>query len=255
MTIQSMYNFRFSVLAIVTEARLKKRSSSVPFPRSSFADLDGEDDPAHKAIFHLQHLPDQALKKRQNGGARPITECYEIQDRFQESYCQHWISPKSVIVHCIPHYDDTVHQYDWYVNCQTDEICVDGIGSEKAYCVSHQNFVRIQRDQSTQTTTPSEIEASFTPAAGTQYAVEALLTGPSSSISIFAANLDLEAQRLTMVNGAQVWRALDGGRSQCSNCASVNILNVPVGTQRIYMNVALQAPITSGLLYLSHIAS
>lgn len=87
-------------------------------------------------------------------------------------------------------------------------------------------------------------------AVGRQYSVEAQLTSLDSRQTVTAASLEITAQKTEMAHGAPLWAGVNGGMQQCGNCASVEILNTPVESQRISVHVGLREGLVAGLLYL-----
>ena len=71
------------------------------------------------------------------------------------------------------------------------------------------------------------------------YSVEAVMTGTSTQRSIFAASLQMQAQKSTLVHGAPLWTMLDEGLNRCGTCAGVGLSIVPNGTQRLLLDTAL----------------
>ena len=67
------------------------------------------------------------------------------------------------------------------------------------------------------------------------------MTGKYPDKPVFAARMTIQAQRPSLVHGRPLWRALEGGTNQCNNCAGIGIDAVPDGTQRIDVDVVLQA--------------
>ena len=115
-----------------------------------------------------------------------------------------------------------------------------------------ENFVKIAQDQLGQT---DGSQAAFAFPQDTKQAVEAILTGPDSNTSIFAANLGIEAQRIEELKGVRAWQVMENGTQSCQNCASASIPMVPPETQRISVKVAMQAASTKGLLFLAGIST
>ena len=83
------------------------------------------------------------------------------------------------------------------------------------------------------------------------YSVEAVMTGTDSHQTLYASSIDIQAQKYNLVHDIPLWQTLEGGASQCSDCASVGIDRLPYGTQRISVNTTFPAGTTGGTLYLT----
>ena len=123
-----------------------------------------------------------------------------------------------------------------------------------AYCVSTNNFVKIVQDQLTDSNAATRV-ANFK-AAGSQsgYAVQAVVTGLDNASCVFVQSLVIQAQSYSTMWDTQIWRTLNNGVNQCTECASIGIGPVPVGTQRIKVNIVLKDA-TEVLLYLASVVS
>ena len=84
-----------------------------------------------------------------------------------------------------------------------------------------------------------------------EYAVEAVMTGTKTQESIFAKNLEIQAQKASFVHGGLLWMTVDDGLGRCSGCAGVGIGMVPNGTQRLLLNTGLAAGVTAGNIWLT----
>ncbi|KAL8685763.1 MAG: hypothetical protein Q9224_005684, partial [Gallowayella concinna] len=116
------------------------------------------------------------------------------------------------------------------------------------------NFVRIVTDRVSHKTIPGTIGTTVKVPYGRKMAMEAVLTGQNSSESMFATSLRMSAQTSDTVNNVQNWHSQQGGLAVCTNCARILIAPVPANTQRIVINVVLDAAAVGGLLFLSQIA-
>ena len=119
--------------------------------------------------------------------------------------------------------------------------------------MSIQNPVRIVLDQVDPNDKVSECQTPFDSPPSTKYSVGAVLAGPSSNTSMFAAGLGIEAQKIEEVKGICAWQALENGTGLCDDCASAGISVVPAETQRISVIVVLRAGAMKGLLYLTQL--
>ncbi|KAL9627028.1 MAG: hypothetical protein Q9204_006860 [Flavoplaca sp. TL-2023a] len=148
-----------------------------------------------------------------------------------------------------------------------DQICVRGIPKPNlplpdgqlvpptltAYCVATEHFIRIGVNRASHKTSPGTIATPYKAQEGKMMAMEAVLTGLKPTKSIFASSLRMSAQTSDTSNNVQTWRSQAGGTAVCTNCARILIAPVPVRTQRIVMNVVLDAAAAGGLLFLSQI--
>lgn len=66
-------------------------------------------------------------------------------------------------------------------------------------------------------------------------------------------DLDITAQIADMMGNTQMWRTLNAGDSQCTNCASVGLLSIPGETQRIKTHVEVKPGTVNGLLFLASV--
>ncbi len=217
----------------------------------SITDHTGKDASDRITILHHQHTSSVSTKQKRET-SRPLNVCY-FNQQFHRSDCRRHVNPQAYSVGC------TIGgSHPGYVgSCASNEICVDGLQGagalHTAFCVSTENFVRIAKDWLTHETTPAAIHVGFHPQAGSQYTVEAVMTSFDSHTTVVAASLEIEAQTSETRSNVPSWRTLNGGTNQCNMCASVQIANVPTGTQRIYVHVDLQAATVGGLLYLTQI--
>ena len=145
-------------------------------------------------------------------------------------------------------------------NCADEEIC---IGSEtedstvplQAYCVSTTHFLPIGRN----TTSGSHqnpdssgvVTAGFNPALhhdrnGSGLAVQAVVTAPDKSTSLFATSVVMQAQKFD-----GVWRTEPDGQAYCKECSSVRLAQFPAAARRVKVDVVLPESTPAGLLWLA----
>ncbi|KAL9118088.1 MAG: hypothetical protein Q9187_005369, partial [Circinaria calcarea] len=176
-----------------------------------------------------------------------MNTCPQGHDWLGESHCIRSTStvnpsPRGVGIVCSFVGHTGPRFYIYQTTCLPHEICVQKnyrgryTQSEHiAYCVSTKNFVRIAQDHRTHETTPANVQQGVGPvlASGTTpYSVEAVMTTLDSRAVVTVARLEITAQKRAIVHEAPLWVSVDGGKQQCSDCASVEIPTVPVGTQR-----------------------
>ena len=85
--------------------------------------------------------------------------------------------------------------------------------------------------------------------AGSQYSVEAIVTTLDAQQSLSTSNLEIQAQKSTLVHDAPLWQTLADGMNRCNSCGSVGLSVVPNGTQRFLLDVSLAAGITAGKIW------
>ena len=70
-------------------------------------------------------------------------------------------------------------------------------------------------------------------------AVEVVLGSDDLNASLFADTLQIEAQSVNELFGAESYHTLPGGIKTCSNCSSVLIQPIPEGTRDIKVSAML----------------
>ena len=124
----------------------------------------------------------------------------------------------------------------------------EGYYVSTAWCVPKDNFISVAKLLANGKSTGASVQSGFRPAVGKQYSVEAVLAYSDSHTPLKAQSLEIQAQTADMVG-------LNAGDHQCSNCASVGILSVPDGTQRIKTHVEVKPGTVDGLLYLASVGA
>ena len=228
----------------------------------SVTDSKGQD---HSQLFQIFHSPPgthpSRLQKRTN--SRPLDAC-PAGERFRTSYCREDVSPQAYTIVC----DDGL-DHSWYFRrCTPSEICIQGIPKQnpslpdgqlvpptlKAYCVTAEHFVKIAVNAQSHAVGPNTIGHKYNAPDGKAMAVEAVLTGPDMTQSMFAARLEMRAQTSDSLSNVQAWRSQVGGVTACTDCARVLIAPVPQKTQRIVIKVILDGAALGGRLFLSSVA-
>lgn len=145
--------------------------------------------------------------------------------------------------------------------CKSTEFCINGRSTRTvhsrgyvestAWCVEVENAIEFAGILvGGKKGRLGSVQVDFNAAAGTLRSIEAVLTTPDRRSSIKARSMDIQAQRTDVIGNVQSWRTLKAGDQRCSNCASVGIVNVPIGTQRIKAHVELMPQTSNGLLNL-----
>lgn len=81
----------------------------------------------------------------------------------------------------------------------------------------------------------------------------AVLATQDGHTPLKAQSLEIQAQTADTIGRSKVWRTLNAGDSQCSDCASVGILKIPDKTQRIKTHLELEPGTVNGLLFLASV--
>ena len=152
-------------------------------------------------------------------------------------------------------------------DCDQDEICVErqhmhahnlGNIASLAYCVSHLSFVKIAQVAVSHKTAPTGgVTQAIQSEPSLQYFISATLTSLDSLSVINASTLEIHplAVNEDAFFNTPVWYQLPGGdASYCEDCSAVSIALVPPKTQRVHVDVSLQATTETALLYLTSFA-
>ena len=207
-------------------------------------------------LHHHETTPSTDLRKR--AASTPINEC-PTRYSFLYSRCSRNHSPQAWSLICRAQAGALSGNTLTWGTCEPTELCVDGKPSadtdergfveSTAWCVDQQNFIKISNLLANGEEAET-VQMGFNAVAGTQYSVEAILTTLDSENLIKAQSMEIQAQRVDVIGNVQSWRTLNAGNQQCSNCASVGILDLPIGTQRIITHIELMPETVNGLLYL-----
>ncbi|KAL9575979.1 MAG: hypothetical protein Q9212_007502, partial [Teloschistes hypoglaucus] len=199
------------------------------------------------AIFYHQDTAGSRLSKRDV--SRPIRACPRDRD-FVLSWCNRLQSVRQWSVMCRSQDRDPRARSVYRGECGQHEICMDGRSvashgshgplsnhASTAYCVSQQNFVSIATLLDNGKATGASVQSAFHPAEKQQYSVGAVLARQGSETPLEVQSLEIQAQTSDLIGNVETWRTLNAGDSQCSNCASLGLLEVPEGTRRIKTHV------------------
>ena len=84
------------------------------------------------------------------------------------------------------------------------------------------------------------VEAVLTSASVSPPSISANLANTSSIKSVFAQNLTITAETYSMRSNTHAWEPMINGTNQCADCASIGILPVPEGAQRVRVDVVVE---------------
>lgn len=224
----------------------------------SISDTNGNDISDRFSVHHDQRLAPSLLEHIAKRASRPLRSCPNPGlPHFQGSFCLRTVSAAAYAISCTN--DRTGLWGRASGECEESEICIDGSHPEPhiAYCVSKNDFVEmaIERTKTKKGGSAVEVASGVSPGmpqAG--YALEAVMTGLDHKTSVFTQSLNMQAQTLDVDKNTRVWRTLDRGTSQCTDCSSLSIEPLPIGTQRVKVDVVLKAATAVGLLYLASVA-
>lgn len=220
----------------------------------------GDDVSNSVSVFYHQPAPVSKLSKRTE--SRPIRDCPDGH-YFLYSRCSRFHSIAQWSLVCRARQGFAAGSGLQWGECRTGEICVEGRSAvhqedegyyaSTAWCVGKENFIQISKSLANGRSAGGSIQTGFHPGVGKQYSIEAVLASSDSLTPLIAQSLEIQAQTADIVGGVQAWRTLNGGDNQCSNCASVGISNVPVGTQRVRTHLEVKQGTVDGLLYLASV--
>ena len=140
------------------------------------------------------------------------------------------------------------HNKIYELNCNENEICVDGYRSvddqegSVAYCVSTDNFREIAAERVTDLDADIEGVTDVEGHSGKkQKGLEVVLTKPDHRSTMYAKRMRIQAQTAVDMYGTKVWRTMKEGRMDCKGCAKLELRPVPPRTQRVHVDVMLSA--------------
>ena len=225
----------------------------------SVKDHTGRDISDRTAIFHNQSPSLQTLdNKRSLSRAANICPPNQRYSAFWYSQCNRSVSPQAYSVVCLPPENEGgLHAFEFRIfdgHCAPSEFCVDSHldgQTSTAFCISGHDFFLYAQKKTTEANTVGSASLGIPATDQPSYAVEALLTASNLQKSIFAASLNIQAQRIINVHGTPLWQPLGGGTNQCSNCASIGLDAVPDGTQRFSVNAVLPAGVSASEIWLT----
>ena len=133
----------------------------------------------------------------------------------------------------------------------------DGAGYtiSTAWCVEINNFISLAKLLKSEESTGASVQTSFHAKLGTQYSVAAVLAAQDGHTPLKAQSLEIQAQTADKIGNSPVWRTLNAGDSQCSDCASIGILRIPEKTQRIKTHLELKPGTVTGSLFLASLGT
>lgn len=153
-------------------------------------------------------------------------------------------------------------QASGYRSCAPDHICIDGQRPPPdrpdikpvCYCVSTENFVKIAQDGLVQDKEAKANQPLDVPAANS-FAIAPVLADQTGTKALVAKSLSLEAQSYQMIGNVQSWGTLPRGTEKCVNCGRAVVQPIPVGTERVAVDVVLAAGTTAAAIYLEMVRS
>ncbi|MCJ1228050.1 hypothetical protein MMC12_004710 [Toensbergia leucococca] len=243
-------------------------ASIISVPISFFFTDTNSLDISHRITLLSHQLFDTPTPNpKREVASRRMDDCSNPPSLWLESECLRHVSPQAVRVECddrtVPDNEhNNAQEYGYDINCHDNEICVDVVKFNPnlhntpnhynpwcnlAYCVNNLNFVKIAQSQLDWMTKPESVTVPYVPVGDAK--VEALLTGLNNNTSVFAKSLEMKPQVQGLVSGEMQWSTLSAGASSCIDCASLDISEVPAGTQRILVHATLPTTVTAALLY------
>ncbi|MCJ1374386.1 hypothetical protein MMC20_005618 [Loxospora ochrophaea] len=209
-------------------------------------------DATDKLTILSNHPSTSGLSKRDR--PRPLTACPRG-FFFVNSFCVPWRSLKAYTINCM---SLSLRQslYTEKSECSAYEICIGGrapgniaVDSQIAYCTSTSNFLPVAE------TGLENFKQGLTlwgsPVTEGNEIVEAIVaTGEDFSAPVNATSMQLTADSVHELFGAESYTTLSGGLSACRDCSAVAIQPVPVGATHIGLNVVLKLG-TVGTLFMA----
>lgn len=227
-----------------------------------FAIVNSAGDDVSKNVSVFYHQPALISRFTKRTASRPIRDCPDGHD-FLFSRCSRFHSVAQWSLVCRARPGVPAGSALQWGECRADEICVEGRSgvhreregyyASNAWCVDQENFVQIARLLANGRSTGGSVQTGFRPTTGQQYSVQAVLAQSDSRTPLIAQSLEIQAQTTDLVGNVQTWRTLNAGDNQCNNCASIGILEVPDGTQRIKTHIEVKPGTIDGLLYLASV--
>ena len=139
-------------------------------------------------------------------------------------------------------------------SCAANEFCVEstlGFLTNRVFCISSHSFYLLAHNQVAGESTVGSSWVGIPPNNNNAYGVEAILTGVNPQQSVFASNLNLQAQASTTIHDIPAWRTVENGTSYCADCSSIGLEITPKSIQRFQLNVELPAGVTVGEMWLT----
>ena len=137
-------------------------------------------------------------------------------------------------------------------SCAPNEFCVESrvrFLTNRIFCISSHSFHVLARDEIATKSIVSSSRVGLSSDYDQSYAIEAILTSIHPQKSVFASNLNLQAQISTMVHDRPLWQALN--TSQCVNCSSIGLDVISSSIQRFQLDVDLPVGVTTGDVWLT----
>ena len=143
--------------------------------------------------------------------------------------------------------------------CLYHEICVWATvegppRADTAFCVDLDDMVQYTIDARNKNNAvsagASQIGLPSLGISSSQFALEAVLTGSDTGLSLNASSIRVQAQKAINVHGHMVYQTLPRGMGFCTNCAGVSVDPVPEGTQKVTVDIMLETGTQVGNLFL-----
>ena len=217
--------------------------------------------PAGKAISPpTVALSPHYIQKRAN---RPVTGCPPGYSA-EYSHCQAGRSSRAYLIMCTINFPPRQGENrPWRTlvtgECLYHEICiwttVEGPPrADTAFCVALDTMVQFTidtRDKNIAVSAgASQVGLPSLGRSSSQFALEAVLTGLDTGLSLNVSSLRVQAQKAINVHGHIVYQTLPGGMGFCTNCAEVSVDPVPQGTQKVTVDMILETGTQVGSLFL-----
>ncbi|MCJ1376046.1 hypothetical protein MMC20_007284 [Loxospora ochrophaea] len=199
---------------------------------------DAANDPSSNLTLLYQQTHNTIQKREET---IKVNNCL-VGQSFMGSHCLRDTSPRAYTIYC---YQRPRYVFKGTGQCPEDKVCYDGIYTQNvwmAYCISPNKYGIIPKSRAktyiTKTSTV-RIRTGLRPSIGRNMAVEVVLGSDDLNASLFADTLQIEAQSVNELFGAESYHTLPGGIKTCSNCSSVLIQPIPEGTRDIKVSAML----------------
>jgi hypothetical protein len=185
------------------------------------------------------------IDKRQGFFSHPMNVCPDPTTSFAASYCVRDRGPRALAYACN-------NPRGWIDfpdgSCNDDEICVDTIDTENqlAYCVSHENWVRIAFNQAGGDAVAGDqvtVLPEGSPNLPINTVVQAVTITPDDLTWVVDANIAMNSMNCAK-SGLSQWNTCSGiyEMTSCTNCPETNPVVVPAGTNQISVQIDNPAP-------------
>lgn len=121
-----------------------------------------------------------------------------------------------------------------------------------AYCVDYDNFktlAALLAGKGYGERTRKRLKVSTAPHSSFQ----AIITTPDSLKPVSAQHMEIHAQMPTKLGNRPIWRTVNVERHRCDSCSNVGISDVPSKARSIKLDLAVDASVMAGKLYLASV--